>query len=132
MLIIKLASNRVPLRLSMLTPPETDIENHLEGSNLKPCCLNLGKRMHSFHMLHLVLVGKRDSFQHVGTKVLALTITHAGTSPGRERHHLAVSIKEELNTDIKEGKGPIYGSNLVLYNTQVQVFVPKTDREKHN
>lgn len=108
------------------------------GSSLKPYCLNLSKKMNSFYILHLALVGKRDTklFQHVGTKVLAITISHAGTSPGSEAAHLspllAASVREELGYcwHVTEGKGLISGFHLVLYNTQVQVFVPKTDRER--
>lgn len=62
--------------------------------------------MRSFHILHLVLVGQKaekETFQDVGTEVLALALSHAGTSPGRGACSglnplllLPVSIKEEL------------------------------------
>lgn len=88
MLIIKMASGQLLLRLSVLTPTEPDIENRLEGKQLKAGPSQLGQKdallSYPPPPPASLLVGKRDtnSFQHVGTKVLAPTISHAGTSPG--------------------------------------------------
>lgn len=129
MLIIKLASSQALLHLSMLTPPEPEIKNRpgvTPGSSLKPYCLNVGKRMHAF--LFLSSTYSTKSFRHVGTKVLALTISHAGTSPGRRPLRSKPPPRLRRSWDIADtwlSEGLIF--NFVLYNTQVQGFVPKKE-----